>query len=60
MLLIPLSEPHENRMKLLENPSPALETATISAFGVESHFLNQTTVPNVSTTYGRNRPYSYE
>jgi hypothetical protein len=60
MLLIPLSEPGENCMKLLENPSLALETATVCAFGVESHFLNQTTVPNVSSTYGRNRPCSYE
>jgi hypothetical protein len=47
-------------MKLLKNPSLALETATVSAFAVESHFLNQTTVPNVSSTYGRNCLYSYE
>jgi hypothetical protein len=60
MLLIPLSEPHENRMKLLENPSLAPETTAVSAFEVESHFLNQTTVPNVSSTYGHNRSYSYE
>ena len=47
-------------MKLLKNPSLALETATVSAFAVESHFLNQTTVPNVSNTYGCIGHYSYE
>jgi hypothetical protein len=47
-------------MKLLENPSLTLETATVSAFGVEPHFLNQTTVPKVSNTYGHNGHYSYE
>jgi|GEM_PF-5246080 hypothetical protein len=56
MLLIPLSESHE----LLKNTSLALETATVTSFEGESHFLNQTTVPNVSSTYGRNRPYPYE
>jgi hypothetical protein len=57
MLLILLSEPGD---KVLKNHSLALETATASAFEVGSHFLNQTTVPTVSDTYGRNGHYSYE
>jgi hypothetical protein len=56
MLLILLSELHETVEK---PPSLALEIATVSPFAVESHFLNQTTVPNVSSTYGRNRHDSY-
>src|ERR1700681_2958412 len=46
--------------KVLKNHALAPETATASAFEVGSHFLNQTTVPNVSNTYGGNDRYSYE
>jgi hypothetical protein len=46
--------------KVLKKDPLAPETATRSTFELESHFLNQTTVPNVSNTYGHNRRYSYE
>jgi len=57
MLLILLNEAGG---KALKSHSFAPETATASAFEGGSHFLNQTTVPNVSDTYGRNGHYSYE
>ena len=57
MLLILLNEAGG---KALKSHSFAPETATASAFEGGSHFSNQTTVPNVSDTYGRNGHYSYE
>ena len=47
-------------MRLLKNPRSHWKQPQLVPLGVESHFLNQMTVPNVSSTYGRNRPYSYE
>jgi hypothetical protein len=56
MLLILLSEPSESIQKL----ATRAENSNSYHFEVGSHFLNQTTVPNVSRTYGRNGYHSYE